>query len=156
VGTRGEEKLSGVERSRAAATKPGEAQPARARRGPRRIGTAALPRAVHTVASRRIAAYDRCMPAGGDARTRRYVARLDARRRTLADEVEDDVAPVRGLSLRERGEWVASACRSAWDILRGRTDAQRVIDHVDPLAPDFAAKWAALMARRRNRVSPGA
>jgi len=96
------------------------------------------------------------MSTGDDARTRRYVAQLDARRRTLADEVEDDVAPIRALTLRERGEWIASACRSTWDILRARTDAQRVIDHVDPPAPDFAAKWAAMMARRRSRVSPGA
>jgi hypothetical protein len=90
-----------------------------------------------------------------DARTRRYVARLDARRRTLLDEVEDDVAPVRGLTLSERGEWIASACRSTWDILRARRDAKRVIDQVDPPAPDFAAKWAVMMAQRRKRLSPG-
>ena len=93
------------------------------------------------------------MATGGDARTRRYVAQLDARRRTLADEVEDDVAPVRGLTLRDRGEWIASACRSTWDILRSRADGQRMIDHVDPPAPDFAAKWAALMAQQRSHAS---
>jgi len=92
------------------------------------------------------------MAGSGDARTRRYVERLDARRRTLADEVEDDVAPVRGLTLRQRGEWIASACRSTWDILRAREDARRVVDHVDAPAPDFAAKWAALMAEYRRRT----
>jgi hypothetical protein len=90
------------------------------------------------------------MVTGGDARTRRYLARLDASRRTLAHEVEDDVAPVRALTMQERGEWIASACRSTWDILRSRPDAQRVIDFVDPPAPDFAPKWAALMARQRR------
>ena len=95
------------------------------------------------------------MSTAGDARTRRYVAELDARRRTLLDEVEDDVAPVRGLTLRERGDWLASACRSAWDILRARPDAKRVIEHIDPPAPDFAAKWVAMMAQRQSRSSPG-
>ena len=88
-----------------------------------------------------------------DARTRRYVAQLDARRRTLADEVEDDVAPVRGLTLHERGEWIASACRSTWDILRARADRDRMIDYVDPPAADFAVKWTALMAQQRSRTS---
>ena len=92
----------------------------------------------------------------GDAadHTRRFVARLDARRRTLAEEVEDDVAPVRGLSLDERGQWIASVCRSAWSILRARADAQCVIDSVDSPAPDLASTWTALMAKHR-RVSSG-
>ena len=85
-----------------------------------------------------------------DDRTRRWIAQLDARRPSLAAEVEDDVAPVRGLSLRERGEWVASVCRSTWDILRARADARSVIDHVDAPAPDFAVKWAALVERHRS------
>jgi hypothetical protein len=90
------------------------------------------------------------MASGFDERMRRYVAQLDAARRTLADEVEDDVAPVRRLTMRERGEWIASACRSTWDILRSRPDAQQAIAFADAPAPDFAAKWAALMARRRG------
>jgi hypothetical protein len=95
------------------------------------------------------------MSVEGDAadRVRRYVARLDARRRTLAEEVEDDVAPVRGLSLDVRGDWIASVCRSAWSILRARPDAHRLIDSVDPPAPDLASTWTALMAQRRRAPS---
>src|SRR4051794_35054705 len=52
-----------------------------------------------------------------DDRIRRWVAQLDARRSSLAAEVDDDVVPVRGLTLQERGEWIASACLSEWDIL---------------------------------------
>jgi hypothetical protein len=96
------------------------------------------------------------MEPGGDARTRRYIEALDRRRRTLADEVEDDVAPVRALTLRQRGEWIASVCRSAWDILRSRPDERRVIEEVEPPAADFPAKWTALMAERRRRTVPGA
>jgi len=90
------------------------------------------------------------MAAAGEERTRRWIAALDARRRTLATELEDDVAPVRSLTLEQRGEWVASACRGAWTILRARPDARRAIDVADPPAADFAAKWTALMERHRR------
>jgi hypothetical protein len=90
------------------------------------------------------------------ARARRYVEALDGRRRTLADEVEDDVAPVRALTMRQRGEWIASVCRSAWDILRSRPDGRRIIEAAEPPAADFPAKWAALMTERRHRMAPGA
>ena len=102
------------------------------------------------VESSRFTAYDRDVVDGSDERTRRYVERLDARRRTLREEIEDDVAPVRGLTLEQRGAWVASACRSAWDILRARQDAMHAIDQDEPPAPDFPAKWAALMAEYRK------
>ena len=88
------------------------------------------------------------MPAS-DPRVRRYVERLDAGRRTLAAEVEDDVAPVRGLSMQERGASVASVCRAAWAILRARPDAADVVGWQDPPAPDFGERWRALMDRHR-------
>ena len=83
-------------------------------------------------------------------RMRCYVRRLDAARRSLAQEVADDVEPVRRLSLSERGEWIASVCRSAWAILASRPDAVAVLGTRDRPAPDFVAKWSALMARRRT------
>lgn len=84
-------------------------------------------------------------------RTRAYVARLDRARATLADEVEPDVAPVRPLSLEQRGEWVARACASAWAILRERPDAAVLLARREPPAPDLPATWRALMARFRAR-----
>jgi hypothetical protein len=84
-------------------------------------------------------------------RIRRYVQRLDEARRTLAGEISDDVDPVRGLSVKERGDWIASVCRSAWAILASRPDAERVIGMREDPAPDFRAKWTALMALRRRR-----
>jgi hypothetical protein len=83
--------------------------------------------------------------------TRTYVARLDQARATLADEVEPDVAPVRHLSLDERGEWVARACASAWAILCARPDAAAVLSRRERPAPDFETKWRALTARFRSQ-----
>lgn len=84
-----------------------------------------------------------------DPHVRRYVARLDAARSTLGRELEDDVAPVRALSLHERGVWVASVCRAAWAIVRARPDGVRVVAEQEPPAPDLASHWGALMARQR-------
>jgi len=83
-------------------------------------------------------------------RTRRYVQRLDEARHTRAREIAADVDPVRGLSLQERGDWIASVCRSAWSILASRPDAERVIGLREDPAPDFGTKWMALMALRRR------
>lgn len=88
------------------------------------------------------------------ARTRRYVERLDRRRTTLADEVADDVAQVRGLTMVERGEWIASVCRAAWAIIRSREDAPRVL-RGEPPAPDYEGIWRGLAARRA-RTEPSA
>lgn len=55
---------------------------------------------------------------------RRYLEALEGRRRTLRDEVEDDVAMLRGLSLEERGRILESVCRDAMAILRARPDAK--------------------------------
>ena len=89
------------------------------------------------------------MSDGVRERTREYIARLDRARSTLADEIEPDVAPVRGLSLEERGEWIARLCASAWAVLRSRSDFPAVVQHQEPPAPDFHDKWIALNARYR-------
>jgi hypothetical protein len=78
------------------------------------------------------------------------VERLDRARKTLRDEVEPDVAPVRHLSLAERGEWVARACASARAILAARSDRAAILARREPPAPDFEAKWHALMERWRH------
>jgi len=80
-------------------------------------------------------------------RVTEYVARLDRSRRTLAEEVELDVAPVRDLTFDERGDWVARACASAWMILRSRPDKAEVLARREPPAPDFDDKWRSLRAR---------
>ncbi len=84
------------------------------------------------------------------SRTRAYVERLDRARATLRDEVEPDVAPVRHLSLTERGEWVARACASARAILTARPDRAAILARREPPAPDFEAWWSALMQRWRQ------
>jgi hypothetical protein len=89
------------------------------------------------------------MTSDGRERARRYVEELDRRRRTLAAELEDEVAPVRHLSLEKRGEWVASACRGAWAILRSRADVERIVQQPEPPAPDLPEIWARLMGRQR-------
>lgn len=87
-------------------------------------------------------------------RTRQYVARLDAQRATLVDELADEVAQVRGLSMVERGEWVASVCRSAWAILRSRPDGAEIARHRDPPASDYEEIWRRLATRRANAQPP--
>ncbi|MSP63651.1 MAG: hypothetical protein EXR72_25565 [Myxococcales bacterium] len=84
--------------------------------------------------------------------TGRYVEALDARRGTLVEEVEEDIAPYRGLSMEERGERLAAVCRSAWAILRARPDFARVAAYRDPPAADFAERWRTLMERRRRTI----
>lgn len=81
-------------------------------------------------------------------KVRRYVARLDRQRATLADELADEVAQVQGLLLAEHGEWIASVCRSAWAILRSRPDLNEVVGRRDPPAPDYHQIWRNLAARR--------
>lgn len=90
----------------------------------------------------------------GRVRTAAFVARLDRARDTLANEVEPDVAPVRQLSLDERGDWVARACASAWAILRARPDKAKVLARREPPAADFDDKWRALTARFRAQRKP--
>ncbi len=52
---------------------------------------------------------------------RRYIARLDAERGRLVDEVEADVAPYCGLSSMERrGQLVADLADTAWKTIQAR------------------------------------
>jgi hypothetical protein len=89
-----------------------------------------------------------------DPRVERFVALRDRARRTLAAELEEELAPIRGMSLEEKGDWVVRTCRSAWAILRSRPDGGRVIAERESPAPDYPAIWRRL-ARRRPGASSG-
>lgn len=66
-------------------------------------------------------------PAVSTARTAKFLASLEERRKTLRDEVEEDVGPLRGLSLEERGKVHESVCRDAMAIIRARPDAEAAL-----------------------------
>ncbi len=83
------------------------------------------------------------------ASTRRFIARLDHQRRTLQDEVEPDIADVRGLTPEELDHRLVAVVRSAWTIARTRGDLQQLLTR-EPAAPDFDAVWAALVRRFRE------
>ena len=83
------------------------------------------------------------------AATYRYVKRLDEARSTLRAELEDEVAPVRSLSLAEHGRWIAELCASARAILSARSDSVRVLLMVEPPAADYREKWQVLNGRFR-------
>ena len=81
-----------------------------------------------------------------DDRTARFLERLERQRRTLAEEVEDDVAPLRGLSVKERGEVLASVCRDTMAILRARPDGAAVLS-----APaERRSHWLAVVKKYRS------
>lgn len=79
----------------------------------------------------------------------RFLQSLAERRRSLKDEVEDDVAPLRGLSLEERGRILESVCRDAMAILRARPDAEQALQYQDPRSPESLATWQALVDKYR-------
>jgi hypothetical protein len=83
-----------------------------------------------------------------NTRVGRYLAQLDRQRETLAAELEDEIAPLRHLSMAERGRWIASVCRSAWAILRARPDMRAAIDRDEPPAVDFELLWRRLRTRQ--------
>lgn len=78
-------------------------------------------------------------PAVSTARTAKFLASLEERRKTLRDEVEEDVGPLRGLSLEERGKVHESVCRDAMAIIRARPDAEAALAERDPLPPESVA-----------------
>jgi hypothetical protein len=86
-------------------------------------------------------------------RVRQYIAQVDRQRETLAAELEEEIAPLRHLSMAERGRWIASVCRSAWAILRARPDTRAAIDHDEPPAVDFEPLWRQLRIRQRSHSS---
>lgn len=63
--------------------------------------------------------------------------------------MEDDVAPLRGLSLDERGKILESVCRDAMVILRSRPDFERAVCHRDPLSDESARTWQRLVDQHR-------
>jgi hypothetical protein len=83
-------------------------------------------------------------------RTKQYALRLDRARVTLADEVEPDAAPVRDLSLDQRGDLVARLCASAWEILRSRDDFPATLDQREPPVVHYPAKWRVMHDRLRR------
>lgn len=82
-------------------------------------------------------------------RSARFLQHLDAQRRTLKEEVEQDVAPLRGLSLAERGLVVESVCRDAMAILRGRPDFAQALLANDPRSDESERTWRAAVERFR-------
>jgi hypothetical protein len=85
-----------------------------------------------------------------DARTTWFLERLERQRRTLPDEVEDDVAPLRALSLMERGEVLASVCRDTMAILRARPDGASVLSAPVERSPHWHTAIASYRARGRD------
>lgn len=84
-------------------------------------------------------------------RVEAYLRRLDHQRRDLAAEVEPDVAPFRDMSPDERGEILASVCRSAWEIMRSRSDFETAVNWRDPRSPESLATWQRLVAQHSSR-----
>jgi hypothetical protein len=71
------------------------------------------------------------------------------RPRSLRDEVEEDVAPLRGLTLDERGKILESVCRDAMAILRGREDFETAIQARDKRSPESEETWLRAVKRFR-------
>ena len=69
--------------------------------------------------------------------------------RTLREEVEDDIAPLRGLSLAERGKIVESVCRDAVAILKARPDFETAIQFQDPRSEESLATWLRAVKKHR-------
>lgn len=84
------------------------------------------------------------------ARAKRFLEAIDRQRQTLAEEVEGDVAPLRGLSLEERGKILESVCRDAVAIIRARPDAEKAMQLQDPRSPESIALWQSLVDRYRR------
>jgi hypothetical protein len=91
-----------------------------------------------------------------DDRVRNYVARLDrARQRPLADQLEDDLAPLRDLTLEERAQVVKAVCSAARRIIDARPDGDRILAYQDPLSPESESLWLRLVrgtARERGSI----
>lgn len=84
------------------------------------------------------------------ASTRSYLEHLDSQRRSLRDEVESDVAPLRGLSLEERGKILESVCRDAMAILEARPDFETAVQYRDPRSEESMQTWLRLVAKYRR------
>jgi len=83
------------------------------------------------------------------ARAAQFLRHLEARRTTLRDEIEDDIAPLRGLTLEERGRILESVCRDAMAILRARPDFETAVQYRDPLSEESRETWQRAVQRYR-------
>lgn len=75
----------------------------------------------------------------------RFLKRLDEER---GNEVENDVGPLRGLSLEERGKIVESVCRDAMAIMRARPDFVEAI-----VRRDERTAWLSAVRKFREHES---
>lgn len=83
------------------------------------------------------------------ARSAEFLKRLEQRRKTLRQEIEDDIAPLRGLSLEQRGALVESVCRDTAAILRGRPDFAQALQAQEPRSEESLQTWLRLVKRYR-------
>jgi hypothetical protein len=83
-------------------------------------------------------------------RAANFLKRLDQRRSSLREEIEDDIAPLRSLSLEERGKILESVCRDAMAILSARPDFERALAHQDPRSAESLDTWLRLVKRYRR------
>lgn len=68
----------------------------------------------------------------------------------MRDEVEDDVAPLRALSLEERGKIVESVCRDAMAIMRARPDFAEAVQRTEPRSAEAMSTWLKIVERHRH------
>ena len=83
------------------------------------------------------------------ARSVEFLKRLALQRKTLREEIEDDIAPLRGLTLEQRGQLVESVCRDAMAILRGREDFAQALQAQEPRSEESLQQWVNLVKRHR-------
>jgi hypothetical protein len=83
-------------------------------------------------------------------RAQNFLESLELRRKSLRDEVEEDVGPLRGLSLEERGRILESVCRDAMAVLKARPDAARAIEQREARSAESMATWLKAVARYRH------
>jgi hypothetical protein len=83
-------------------------------------------------------------------RGQRFLEHLEHQRRTLRDEVEEDVAPLRALSLDERGAVVESVCRDAMAVLRARPDFPEALAAREPGSDEALRRYHAVVERFRR------
>jgi hypothetical protein len=72
------------------------------------------------------------------------VAYLDSRRRTLSEELEEEIGPSRGMTPTEHDEALHDVMRAAWHVLRSHDDVSRVLKCQEPPSRDFQAIWQRL------------
>jgi hypothetical protein len=84
-------------------------------------------------------------------RTRRWVARLDAARASLRDEVEADLEQYRKMTRDEADSLRVGVVRGSWRLLQESPNRQALLDYRDPPAPDFDRIWSRLVAEGRQQ-----